>query len=70
MQGPCKVVPAHPPDLSGHDFALALSVSQPWNLSLPSRQENTRISWEKAFIPSLPIVMVFGPFVIVTFNIC
>ena len=40
MQGPYKAAPAHPADLSVHEFALALSASLPQNFSLPSRQEN------------------------------
>ena len=51
MQGPYKVAPAHPADLSLHEFALALSASLPQNFSLPSRQENAQVSLQEAFIP-------------------
>lgn len=67
MQSPYKAAPAHPADLSVHEFALALSASVPQNFSLPSRQENARISLWEAFIPWLSFVMDFGP--LVTFNV-
>lgn len=51
MPGPYKVAPAHPADLSIREFALALSASLFQSFSLPSRQENTWISFQEAFIP-------------------